>query len=464
MYDIAIIGGGPGGYVAAIRAAQHGMKVLLIEKDAVGGTCLNRGCIPTKTLIYDSKLFHAACTSPFMKGSKNLSVDNQLLISRKRKVVDTLVKGLHSVIQSHGIDIAPGTGELIDGDRINVLGADGVSTTHGARNIILATGSRPSIPGFIDVNGRNIQTTDQALDDAVIPSKIVIIGGGVIGIEMATIYLNLGAQVTIIELLEDILAGEDADIRQATRRFLKSRNATLFLKAKARDIACRDETVTVTLEDQNGKVSELEVDKVLVATGREPVFEQAQATRSGIDLTGPFIKVNDHYATSRPGVFAIGDAVGGMMLAHKASAEAEAVIETILGKKTSIDSRMIPRCIWGPAEIGSVGMSEAEALATGRKIKIGRFPYTASGAALAMGNAEGFVKIVGDADSGEILGTHIIGEHATDLISEAVTVMKMEGVVEDLYEAIKPHPTLSETLMEAALDWNKMAIHMPKRR
>jgi dihydrolipoamide dehydrogenase len=220
----------------------------------------------------------------------------------------------------------------------------------------------------------------------------------------------------------------------------------------------------VTFEDKNGTVSELEVDKVLVATGREPAFEQAQATRAGIDLTGPFIKVNDHFATSLPGVFAIGDAVGGMMLAHKASAEAEAVIQTILGKKTTIDSHMIPRCIWGPAEIGSVGMSEEEALATGRKIKTGRFPCTASGAALAMGNAEGFVKIVGDADSGEILGTHIIGEHATDLISEAVTVMKMEGVVEDLYEAIKPHPTLSETLMEAALDWNKMAIHMPKRR
>ena len=198
MYDIAVIGGGPGGYVAAIRAAQHGMKVLLVERDAVGGTCLNRGCIPTKTLIYDSKLFHTARTSPFMEGSETLSVDSQLLISRKRKVVHTLVKGLNSIIQSHGIDIAQGYGELLDGGRINVQSAEGVSKVFGAKNIILATGSRPSIPSFIDVDGRTIQTTDQALDDAAIPSKIVIIGGGVIGIEMATIYLNLGSQVTII--------------------------------------------------------------------------------------------------------------------------------------------------------------------------------------------------------------------------------------------------------------------------
>jgi len=463
VYDLAIIGGGSGGYVAAIRGAQHGLKVLLVEKDALGGTCLNRGCIPTKCFIYDTGLLDAAKTSQLLNGNETLSIDLGKMVARKRRTVKTLVNGLGAIMKSHGIDVVQGRGELTLPSRIKVYSSKDSVKEYEARHVILATGSRPLVPPFIKVDGHLIQTTDQALDSENLPEKVVIIGGGVIGIEMSTIYLKMGSDVTILELLPDILPTEDKEIRRSMRRLLDQRGAKIHLKAKAREVSTEGKDVEISFEDQEGKMVTVRANRLLVATGRVPVLDGIEADKLGIQMDGHFIKVNSRLESSLPGVYAIGDLVGGQMLAHKASAEAEAVVTNILGGNKEINSKLVPRCIWGLAEIGAVGLTEEEARATGRPIKVGKFHFTNSGAAQAMGNTNGFVKIVGDSETGEIMGVHILGEHATDLIGEVVTATTMEAAVEDLAEAIKPHPTLSETLMEAALDWNGLGIHSPKR-
>ncbi|UCD81025.1 MAG: dihydrolipoyl dehydrogenase [Desulfobacterales bacterium] len=461
MYDLAIIGGGPGGYVAAITGAQKGLKVLLIERDTLGGNCLARGCIPTKSLYYDSKLFKAARSSPVLTGTETLSIDPRKMKARKQQLVQTLSSGIASVIGSNGIKIAAGTGQLISPGRLRMVAQDGTISLYEAHNIILATGSRPAVPSFIEVDGHLVQTTDEALDAEDIPRNVIIIGGGVIGLEMAAIYLNLGAQVTIIEMLPDIILTEDHDIRRAMRQLLAREGAAVFLKATVQEAVRQDKRVAVRFKDEIGGIHTLHADRLLMATGRAPVLDGIEPDRLGLAMQDGFVKVNHRFETSLGGVYAIGDVVGGMMLAHKASAEAEAAVANISGTDKKIRPEWIPRCIWGLAEIGAAGLTEAQARQTGRNIKIGKFPHSASGAATALGNPDGFTKIIGDADTGEILGVHIFGEHATDLISEPVSAMTMESAVEDLYEAVKPHPTLSETVGEAARAWNNLAIHLP---
>ena len=463
MYDLAVIGGGPGGYVAAICGAQQGLRVLLVEKDSMGGTCLNRGCIPTKCYMYDSKLLNAAKGSTVLKGAENLSIDPIKMVERKRQVVRNLVSGVESLMKSNGVQVVRGMGELVGTGQVRVDMDDGSVETFKAANIILATGSRPAVPPFITIDGSVIQTTDEALDTEDIPQRIIIIGGGVIGIEMATIYLNLGCSVTIIELLDDILVSEDRDIRLIMNRLLKKRGADVYLKAKAKEVALKNGGVDVSFQDSDGRQKELHADRLLVAAGRAPVLSGIDCNKLALETQGSFVKVSSRLETSLPGVYAIGDLVGGMMLEHKASAEAKAAVVNITGGNQVVRTEHIPRGIWGPVEIGAVGLSEDEALAMGRSIKVGKFQFSDNGAGQAMGVSTGFTKIIGDAKTGEILGVHIMGEHATDLIGEVVTVMAMEGAVEDLAEAIKPHPTLSETIMEAALDWNGQAIHRPRK-
>lgn len=464
MYDLAVVGGGPGGYVAAICGAREGLKTLLVEKDALGGTCLNRGCIPTKCFVHDTKLLHSARSSSVLKGAGSLSLDVTKMTARKRGVVKTMVGGLGSIMKSHGIDVVQGTGELTGPGRVKVTRADSSKEEIQTAHVILATGSRPAVLPFIQVDGRLVQTTDEALDAEEIPQRVVLIGGGVIGVEMATIYLNLGCEVAILELLPEILMTEDEEVRRAMKGLLEKRGAGIHLKARAREVKTAGKQVEVVFENAAGEINRMKADRLLVAAGRSPVLDGIRPDRLGLKMNGPFVQVNEKLETNVKGVYAIGDLVGGMMLAHKASAEAEAAVANILGGKRTVDSNRIPRCIWGVAEVGAVGLSEAEARKTGRPIKVGRFPYSYSGAAQAYAGAEGFVKVIGDSDSGEILGVHILGEHATDLIGEPVMAMTMESAVEDLAEAVKPHPTLSENLMEAARDWSGGAIHAPKKR
>lgn len=463
-YDLAIIGGGPGGYVGAIVGAQHGLNVLLVERDALGGTCLNRGCIPTKSWIQDSRLYKETVSSSVLSGTDKISFDANKMLARKQKVVSTLVGGVSGLLKSNGVKVIKGSAELMEPGRFKVAQDDGNTVVIQAENIMLATGSRPAVPPFIKIDGQFVQTTDETLESSTVPDKMVIVGGGVIGMEMATIYLNLGTQVTIIELLPDIMMTEDLEIRQFMKKLLKQRGAKIHLNSKVKSVKVENESVDVGFEDESGSLHQLQVDKVLVATGRAPVMDGLGIDKLGIKMNGPFVKVDAGCATNVKGIYAIGDLIGGMMLAHKASAEAEMVIAGFSGHRTEIKPELIPRCVWGITEIGAIGLTEEEARTTGRPIKIGKFAFNGSGAAMAYGKTEGFAKIIGDADNGEILGVHLIGEHATDMISEAVTVMKMEGVVEDLAEAIKPHPTLSETVFEAALDWSGKAIHSPRQK
>jgi dihydrolipoamide dehydrogenase len=463
MYDLCIIGAGPGGYVAAIRGAQHGLKVLLIEKDRLGGTCLNRGCIPTKCFIHDVKVLTEAKSSPVMKGTDQLSINIDKMVSRKRQVVKAMVDGLAKIMKGHGIRVIQGQGELLAPGRVGVHTIDGNRSEENAKHIILATGSRPGVPSFIPVDGQFVQTTDEALDPQDLPSKLLIIGGGVVGLEMATIYRLLGSEITILELLSDIILNEDAEIRKAMKMLMKQRGVKIHLEAKVKEVKARGGRVGVDYENSKGQIEKLKVDRVLVATGRIPVLDGINVQRLGLQMEGSFIKVNQRFETNLPGVYAIGDVVGGMMLAHKASAEAEAVLENILGHPKQIKPEFIPRCIWGLTEIGSVGLTEEELRARGRSFKVGKFPYMSSGAAQAVDDINGLVKIIGDTESGEILGVHIIGRHATELISEAATLMTMEAAVEDFAEAIMPHPTLNETLKEAALDWSGILIHKIKK-
>ncbi len=462
MYDLAVIGGGPGGYTAAIRGAQHGLKVLLAEKAALGGVCLNKGCIPTKCFVHDTKLLDDVKKSPVIMGAEAVSIALDKMVARKNQVVKTLVGGVESIMRSHGIEVARSRAELTEAKTIRITDPQGAVKEVKAENIILATGSRPAIPPFIKVDRAVVQTTDEALDPDRVPQSLTIIGGGVIGMEFAAIYHALGSKVTIIELLPDILITEDADVRKAMRLLLNQYGVALHLKSAVREVAVKNGRAEVLFEDETGKLRGAVSDRVLVATGRAPVLDGVNAEKLGLKLNGRFIEVNSKLETSLPGVYAIGDVIGGMMLAHKASAEAEAAVANILGGSREVKPDMIPRGVWSFREIGAIGLSEEEASRDGRKIKIGKFPYSSNGHAMAIGETDGFVKIVGDAETGEILGVHILGAHATELISESVVAKTMEAAVEDLAEAVHAHPTLSETVMEAAMGWNKMAVHAPK--
>ena len=464
MFDLIIIGGGPGGYTAAIRGAQQGLQVLIVEKDTLGGTCLNRGCIPTKSYVSDSKMLETARKAEFLTGTDQLGFDLERMVARKRRVVKTMVNGLKAIFKSHNIEMIQGKGSLLAPGLVLVTSKDGTTKEFQSQNVIIAGGSKPAVPPFIKVDGQVVQTTDQALDPESVPERIVIIGGGVIGMEMATIYHRLGSKVSILELLPDILITEDAEIRTLMRKLIEKSGIELHLKAGVKKVVVLDGKAVLDWENEAGQLQKIEADRVLVATGRAPVLDGIDAQSLNLDMNGSFIKVDNRLSTNLSGVWAIGDVTGGMMLAHKASSDAEAVVENIIDPNKKVHSRYIPRCIWGFTEIGSVGLSQDEATNLGKKIKIGRFPYAYSGAASAKGETDGLVKIVADSETGEILGVHILGPHATDLISEAVVVMTMEGVVEDLAKAIHPHPTFSEILMEAALDWNKMAIHLPKKK
>ena len=460
MLDLVIIGGGPGGYVGAIRAGQLGLKTMLVEKDSVGGTCLNRGCIPTKSLISDAKLYKLAKASTVLDGVDNISININKMLERKRQVVTGLVKGVEGLLKANGVELARGTGSIKAQGVVVVTAADGSTREVQTKNILIATGSRPQVLPFLKIDGQKVQTTDEALDDANIPANIAIIGGGVIGVEMAGLFASLGRKVTIFEVFADVIMTEDVEVRQAMNSALKKQGVELYLDTKVQGVEANATGVTVTFAGADGKTKTASFDKLLAATGRAPVLDGIDVQALGLEKNGPFLKVDGHFQTKMPGVYAVGDVIGGVMLAHKASIEAEAAVEIIAGKGFH-GSLLIPACIWGPVEVGSVGLSEAEAKKQGRDVRVGSFPYMASGAAKAKGKGEGFAKIVGDAKTGEILGAHIVGENATDMIAEAVTMMAAECVVEDFYQVVKPHPTLSEIMFEAAMDWNHKAVHKP---
>jgi dihydrolipoamide dehydrogenase len=460
-FDIAVVGAGPGGYVAAIRAAQLGARVLVVEKADLGGTCLNWGCIPTKSFLSDIQVLRKVRTSDVFINGPSVSMDLAKMVARKEKVVETMRRGISLLFDSQRITRVKGAARLVDPGTIEVS-SEGKAAPYHAGHIVIATGSKvASLPG-VNVDGKKILSSDDVVQLKEVPKEVLIIGGGVIGVEFACVFNGLGSKVTVLEMLPKIVATEDDEVIRGLRLLLERQGIEILTETKVLKAEVKTNRVEVTIE-REGKQQVLKADKVVQAVGRVPYTEGLGLEKVGLQMERRAIKVNSRMETNVESIYAIGDVIGGMMLAHAASAEGIVAVENIMGRTRSLDYTKVPSCIYTFPEVASVGMKEEEARKRGYDIQVGKFPYLNNGKALAMGEGEGFVKIVAEKKLGQILGVHILGEHATDLIGECLLAMNVEASVEDLGEVVKGHPTLSEAVMEAALDWQKMAIHLPKK-
>ena len=457
--DIGIIGGGPGGYVCAIRAAQLGFKITLVEERALGGTCLNWGCIPTKALFSATKLLDQAAEADRIGITySSPKVNLRKLVSWKEEVVGTLVGGIETLLARNGVDVIRARGTLAGDGQISLSNGESIT----AKTIVLATGSDAiQIPPF-PKDHPVIWSSDDALDLPEVPERLAIIGGGVIGLELATIYNRLGSEVLVVELLPDILSTVDLDRRTVStlKRSLVKRGITLLTNTAAEGFEQKDDGAILRTADGE----EHPVDRILVAVGRQPKTRNLGLDTCGVELDKRgFIRVDDALQTTAPNVFAIGDAILGPMLAHKASMDGVRVAEGLAGQAHALDYDLIPQAIFTDPEIASVGLSEAKAKAAGRNILVGRFPFAALGKALGMREPDGFFQIVGDAEDHRILGVQIIGAEASDLISEAAIAVQGNLTLEAIADAVHPHPTLPEGLKEAAENALGRAIHAINR-
>ena len=454
---VVVIGGGPGGYPAAIRVAQLGGKVTIIEKDEFGGTCLNRGCIPTKSLLQSAGVYHLAKESKvFGINISGSSVDFPAVMARKNTVVKQLVGGLGGILKSHGMTIIKGTGEIVDAKTVKVKET---GETIKADKIIIATGSVPSrvpIPG-IDLPG--VINSDGALSLDKLPKSILIIGGGVIGMEFAQVMKRMDVDVTVVEMLPQILPTEDEEISKTFSGMMQKEGVEIFTSTSVSKIEAKGDKKLVSFGDK-----QKEVDLVLVAVGRSPYTEGMGLDKAGVAMEKGFVKVNEYLETSVAGIYAIGDVIGNYMLAHVATAEGETAAQNVLGHKHKMSYRSVPRAVYTNPEVASVGMTEKEAKAKYGDVQIGRFPFVGCGKALVINETGGLVKIIADKKYGEVLGVAILGPHATDLINEAALAIQMEATFEELAHTIHAHPTIAESIMEAALDVDAKAIHMPKKK
>jgi len=459
--DLVILGAGPGGYVAAIRAAQLGIAVTLVEKGDLGGTCLNWGCIPTKSFLADVKLFRKIKSSEVFASRGALAIDWPKMTARKNGIVETLRNGIMGLLKSQKVRLVRGQGKFIESHAVEVT-CEGKKEIIRTEATIIATGSRASFLPQIPFDGKKILSSDDVflLNDP--PKELVIIGGGVIGVEFAMIFNGLGTKVTILEMLPQIISTEDPEVIQGLHRLLEKEGIRILTRAKVLRALPLNGGVRVGVQGQSGE-EEISAEKVLMAVGRTPNTESLDLDKAGIRRKGSFIEVNSRMETNVPGIYAIGDVTGKMMLAHAASVQGIVAVENMSGKNREMDYQKIPSCIYTFPEVASVGLKEEEARQQGYEIQIGRFPYRHSGKALAIGEPEGFVKIIAEKELGQILGVHILGEGATDLIGEGVLAMNLEGTIEEWGEVVKGHPTLSETLTEAAMDWQRLAIHSPKK-
>ncbi len=459
---LIVLGAGPGGYVAAIKAAQLGAKVTIIEDTEVGGTCLNRGCIPTKALIASAeaidKINRAEEYGIEIKGEINCNLSK--IIERKNKVVAIQVKGIRALFKSWGIELLEGRGKIKDVNNVDVALKDGSSRTSEGDNIIIATGSRPARISLFSFDGKDIITSDEALNITEIPKGVLIVGAGVIGCEFAFILKELGAEVTIVEMLSHAVATEDEEISEILERELKKRKIKLILNTKIEKIERgSDGSLTAFLSD--GK--QIKTEKVLVSIGR--ALNTENIGLEGLDIKKGKkgeIEVNSRMETNVKGIYAIGDVIGGIMLAHVASTEGIVAAENIMGHSREMDYNIVPAGIFTMPEIGSVGLREKQAKEMGLDIKIGRFQFRGLGKAHAMGEIAGMAKIIADAKTDRVLGLHIIGAHAADLVHEGAVAMRLGAKAKDIATTIHAHPTLSEAIMEASEDLHKIAIHMPK--
>ncbi len=463
-YEIAVLGGGPGGYVAAIRAGQLGFKSVVIDKDRLGGICLNWGCIPTKSLlknaeIYDNIKNHG---KDFGIYSKELSFNFSEIIKRSRDISDRITKNVEILVKKNKVDRIKGFGKLISPNQIDIFDNDEERIdTITADNIIIATGARPREIDSIPIDGTYIITSTEAMNLSEQPEELIIVGAGAIGIEFAYFYAVLGTKVTIVEMMENILPIEDIEVSQTLEKNFKKRGINILTKSTVEKAEVKGKKVKVIV-NQNGEKIELSADKMLSAIGVVGNVEGFGLEKIGIELFKNHIKADKKtYATNVPNIYAIGDVIGPPWLAHVASAEGIHCVEGIKGiKNTPIDYDNIPGCTFCQPQVASVGLTERKAKEKGYDLKIGKFPFMASGKAFAVGEREGFVKLIFDSKYGELLGGHIIGAEATELIAEVALARAMEATGHSLVKTVHAHPTLSESIMEAAAQAYGEAIHI----
>ena len=454
-YDVAVLGGGPGGYVAAMRAAQRGAKTCCIEAGRLGGTCLNVGCIPTKAMLHASEVFHQiGRAGEFGFGVKPATVDGAAYMKRVAGVVDGLRRGVEGLLKMRKVDVIRGRGTLRARDTIAVE-ADGKTREIKAKAIILATGSRPARPGFLPWDSGRVWTTDEATTASELPESVVVVGGGVIGCEFATAYAELGIPVTVVEMLDRLVATIDDDAAKAIVKSLKKRGVTIHTGSRIVGMKASKKGVTAQLEGG----TTVEAACALVAVGRAPNVENIGLETVGVKLDGKIIKVDDRCQTSVEGIYAIGDVATTMQYAHLASRMGVVAAENATGHAARDSRTIVPVGVYTHPEAAAVGLSEAEARQTGKDIRIGRFSYQGSGMARAYGEADGQVKLIAETKFGEILGAVVIGPHATDVIQEIALAMKNELTVEEVAATIHPHPTFGEAVMEAAEAWLGFPVH-----
>ncbi|HEX8016107.1 MAG TPA: dihydrolipoyl dehydrogenase [Flavobacterium sp.] len=464
-FDVVIIGSGPGGYVSAIRCAQLGFKTAIVEKyNSLGGTCLNVGCIPSKALLSSSH--HYAEIAHFadhgIEVSGDVKINLEKMIARKQAVVDQTAGGVNYLMDKNKITVFNGLGSFVDATHISVAKADGTSETIEAKYTVIATGSKPSSLPFIKIDKERIITSTEALALKEVPKHLVIIGGGVIGIELGQVYLRLGAQVSVVEFMDRIIPGMDGSLSKELTKVLKKQGMKFYVSHKVKSVERNGDAVTVQAENAKGETITLEGDYSLVSVGRRPYTDGLNADKAGVKISDRGqVEVNDHLQTSVPNIYAIGDVVRGAMLAHKAEEEGTMVAEILAGQKPHIDYNLIPGVVYTWPEVAAVGQTEEQLKAAGVKYKSGSFPFKALGRARASADLDGFVKILADEKTDEVLGVHMIGARTADLIAEAVTAMEFKASAEDISRMSHAHPTFAEAIKEAALAATEnRAIHV----
>lgn len=458
---IVILGGGPGGYVAAIRAAQLGADVTLIEKHALGGTCLNVGCIPTKVLLNTTDLYETLTSQGEMLGikAKDLGVDWAQLQSRKNEVVATLVGGIGTLLESGNIELIRGAGKFLSKNEIEVTAEDGTVQRLAFDRAIIATGSEPTIFPIPGITLPGILTSDQLLGMEELPKSLCIVGGGVIGSEFASLFSRLGVKVTIVEMLDRIVANMDEEIVGYLAETLSQQDVDLMTRTKVERFEETPGGIRVVVTAEGGERS-IEAEKVLLSIGRRPVIKNLGLEAIGVK-TARGIEVDSQMRTSVSSICAIGDCTGGVMLAHVASAQGIVAVETLMGKRADVDFGTVPYCVYTRPEIAAVGLTEAQARSRGIEIEVGRFPLMGNGKAMILGEPEGLVKIVAERVTGQVLGVHMAGPKATELIVEGALALRLEATVEELLTTVHAHPTVGESLHEAAHAVFGKAIHLP---
>jgi len=461
--DAVVIGSGTGGYPTAIRLGQLGVKCIVVEKEKVGGVCLNVGCIPSKAVIHAAKTFYKMSHSEDIgiKMAAPPVIDWAATIKWKEGVTAKLTNGVRQLLKANGAQLVEGTATFIDPRTVEVKKADGTTVRIEAKSAVVATGSRPvQIPGFTFDEKRVLSSTG-ALALTEIPKRMVVIGGGYIGLELGTVYAKLGTKVTVIEALPQILTGIEPDCTRVVGQKLKKLGVEVMLDTKAKGWEDKGDRAVVTVIAKDGSEVKIDTDKILVTVGRRPNTDGVGLERIGVKVNDKgFIVTDKQLRTNVPGVYAVGDCTTGLMLAHKASKEGEVVAEVIAGKKAEQDAKVIPAVVFTDPEIASVGVTEAEAKAQGRKLKVGKYPFSVLGRALSVNEPDGFAKVIADAETEEVLGIHVVGGNAADLISEAALAIEMGAVLHDIGLTVHPHPTLPEAIMEAAKAALGEAIHL----